>query len=235
MDQPDLDERLHIDALRSLKRINFFSRSAGILWPSIRRLAKQLKTDSLSVLDRASGGGDVPIALWLKARRAGLNLRIDGNDISPCAIDFAREQAARASAQVRFEQRNVLDDPPAEPYDVVTCSLFLHHLNEEQAGLLLRTMAAVSRHLVLVNDLERSPLGFALAKAATRILSRCEVVWIDGPRSVEGAFTLTEALSLAERAGLNGAQIARRWPCRYLLSWAKPLATDGHAVQAPVS
>lgn len=225
MDQPDLDDRLHVEALRSLVRINFWSRSAGILWPPIRALARRLGTTSLSVLDLASGAGDVPIGLWYKARAAGVNLRIDGCDISPCAVEFARQQASREQAYVRFEMRNVLVDPPAEQYDVVTSSLFLHHLQEEQAVAVLRTMAAAARHLVLVNDLERSTTGFALAKVATRLLSRSQVVWTDGPRSVEGAFSLAEARALADDAGLAGVQIERRWPCRYLLSWARKDST----------
>ena len=56
---------------------------------------------------------------------------------------------------------------------------------------------------------------------ATRVLSGSRVVHVDGPRSVEGAFTALEAQKLAERAGLAGARVSRRWPCRYLLSWSR--------------
>ena len=47
MDQPDLDQTLHIHALRGLQRINAVSRSAAILWPAIADLARQ----SLDVVD----------------------------------------------------------------------------------------------------------------------------------------------------------------------------------------
>jgi hypothetical protein len=80
-------------------------------------------------------------------------------------------------------------------------------------------MADASRHLVLVNDLERGPLGFLLAWLGSHLLTRSHIVHFDGPRSVEGAFTMDEALALAHRAGLRSATIGRRWPCRYLLSW----------------
>jgi hypothetical protein len=33
---------------------------------------------------------------------------------------------------------------------------------------------------------------------------------------------MAEALDLAQRAGLQGATVSRRWPCRYLLSWERP-------------
>ena len=48
----------------------------------------------LRVLDVATGGGDVPIHLWSKARRAGLDLRIAGCDRNPSAVEFACRRAA---------------------------------------------------------------------------------------------------------------------------------------------
>jgi hypothetical protein len=104
------------------------------------------------------------------------------------------------------------------------CSLFLHHLDEPQAVELLRRMSESARHLVLVNDLIRGRLGYALAWLGTRLLTRSRVVHVDGPLSVEGAFTRAEALELAERAGLHGATIVRRWPCRFLLTWQRDLS-----------
>jgi hypothetical protein len=60
-----------------------------------------------------------------------------------------------------------------------------------------------------------------LACAGTRLLSRSPVVHVDGPRSVAAAFTPAEALDLAQRAGLTGATVVRRWPCRFLLTWRR--------------
>ena len=45
MDQPGLDAAEHARALRGLTRINSVSGSAGILWPSLRGLARQGWTD----------------------------------------------------------------------------------------------------------------------------------------------------------------------------------------------
>src|SRR5207302_6310066 len=72
MDQPGLDEGRHVQALRGLERINFWSGSARILWAPIVRLVRQTGRSSLRLLDIAAGAGDVPIRLWRKARRAGL-------------------------------------------------------------------------------------------------------------------------------------------------------------------
>jgi SAM-dependent methyltransferase len=220
MDRPDLDRPRHFQALRGLERINFWSGSAGILWPPIRDLARQ-SAGPLRLLDVATGAGDVPIRLWHKARRAGLAVRIDGCDRSPAAVEYARQRARDRRADVGFFVCDALSGFFPLGYDVVTSSLFLHHLDEEQAVALLRQMAEAAGRLLLVNDLVRSRTGYLLAWAGTRLLSGSEVVHVDGPRSVEGAFTLAEAQALAEQAGLHGAKPARRWPCRWLLTWRR--------------
>jgi hypothetical protein len=151
-----------------------------------------------------------------------LSLGLAGCDVSPVALDHARQQAINEGADIHFFPYDALREPLPAGYDAVVSSLFLHHLTEPQAVELLRQMAAAAGRLVLVNDLMRSRAGYLLAWVGTRLLSRSPVVHFDGPRSVEGAFTVAEARALAEQAGLAGAVVGRRWPCRYLLSWRRP-------------
>jgi 2-polyprenyl-3-methyl-5-hydroxy-6-metoxy-1,4-benzoquinol methylase len=222
IDQPNLEEERHVQALHGLERINRWSGSARILWPPIRALARQMGGAPLRLLDVATGAGDVPIRLWQKARRAGIALGVEGCDRSPTAVIHARRAAAAKGVDARFFEWDALGSPLPAGHDIVTSSLFLHHLEEEQAIGLLQHMAEAAQRLVLINDLRRSTGGLLLAYAGTRLLSRSPVVHTDGPLSVAAAFTPAEMRLLAERAGLPGGVIARRWPFRFLFSWAKP-------------
>ena len=222
MDQPGLDAAEHARALRGLARINWLSRSDAILWPAIERLARAARGSSIRVLDLASGGGDVPIALAKRARRAGLDVRVEGCDIEPggCAICPSIRRRSRASPP-DFSPSTFLNEPIPTGYDVMTCSLFLHHLDETDAGSFLKKAADASGRLLLVNDLVRGPVGYVLAWAGCRFLTRSPVVRHDGPVSVAGAFTLAEVRKLAESAGLDGVSLTRHWPRRFLLSWSR--------------
>lgn len=221
IDDPALaTDELH-GALRGLETINLLSASAGILWRPIRALARELKTQRLRVLDIATGAGDVPLALWRKAKRARLQLDLHGVDISDRALEFAQERADRSGAKIQFSRLDVLADGIPRGYDVITSSLFLHHLDEEPAVHLLRAMGQAAEHLVLINDLKRHWWGLFLAHFAGLALTRSPVVRVDAVRSVRAAFTMAEARDLAARAGLEGATIARRWPCRYLMTWRR--------------
>lgn len=220
MDRPHLPDHLHREALQGLARLNRISRSPSILWRGVRAFAKKHPGKTIRLLDIASGAGDVPIALAMLARRDGVALDIVGCDISPFAVSHATEQACRREIPVTFFLLDVLNDDLPTSFDIMTSSLFLHHLDEHDAIRLLKKMAGSSQ-LVLINDLIRSTLGYVTALAATKLLSRSPIVHIDGPRSVEGAFTMSEARHLAEAAGLTGAVVSWRFPERFLLSWQR--------------
>lgn len=194
------------------------SASARILWPLLARLSRE-SGRPVRVLDIATGGGDIPISLWHRALRRKLPIEIAACDLSSRAIEFARQKVGRLGANIEFVQSDVLAAPLPEGFDAIICSLFLHHLADEDAVDLLRRMAAASRQLVAVNDLRRSTAGLLLAYAASKALTRSDVVRVDAPLSVRAAFTISEAKALAERAGLVNCTVKPRWPQRFLLSW----------------
>jgi len=218
MDDPVLERGRHRHALRGLSRLNLLSGSARILWPAIRELARRERRP-LRVLDLASGAGDVPLGLWRRVRRAGLEIEIRGMDVSPEAVAFARELAAAAGAPLRFERGDVMHGELPAGFDVVLCSLFLHHVDDERAVDLLARMRRAARRLVLVSDLLRGTPGLLLAHAASRLLTTSDVVRSDAPQSVRASYTGDEMLELARRAGMSGARVWRRWPQRLLLTW----------------
>jgi len=222
MDDPNLDAGRHVEALTALARINWISASASMFWKPLWNLAQNHKGRTLRVLDVATGGGDIPIRLWHRAARASLKLEIQGGDISPTAVNVAREKALRTGAEVKFIQLDVLKDGIPSGFDVSMCSLFLHHLTEEDAVSFLSQSRQAAERMVLIDDLLRCRMGYLLAWLGCRTLTRSPVARIDGPRSVEGAFTISEIRDMAIKSSMENAIIQRHWPCRYLLQWSRP-------------
>ena len=218
MDDPALDAAAHRRALRGLARINALSRSAAQLWPAVQQAARDLNRP-VTLLDVACGGGDVTIALARQAQRAELPIEVHGCDVSATALTEARHRAEQSDASVHLHERDVLRDGLPGDYDIVTCTLFLHHLSEAQVMQLLADMANRAGTIV-ISDLRRTRLGFAAARVATKVLTRSPIVHIDGPRSVRAAFTSAELTNLAESAGLPGARIEHCFPQRMLLTWS---------------
>jgi 2-polyprenyl-3-methyl-5-hydroxy-6-metoxy-1,4-benzoquinol methylase len=216
MDQPGLDVIDHARALDGLQRLNTASGVCRRFW---RQIAGHFFTSGdtkLKLLDIASGGGDVALGLWALAQRHGVDLEILGLDISDSACTHAARRCRRAGGAIRFQQFDVTENSLPDGFDIVTCSLFLHHLTSAQAVQLLTAMAAAGR-LLLLSDLRRCAAGYALAQAACRLATTSPIVRYDGPQSVANAFSLAEMRDLCTAAGLVDAKVHRAWPYRLMI------------------
>lgn len=222
MDDPGLDPAEHEGALRGLRRINRFSRSASAVWKPIARACREANGKTLRVLDLACGGGDVALGIARKAQSAGLPIEIHGADLSEQAVEIARRTAKEQGIDAAFFRLDAVNEAIPPGYDILMSTLFLHHLKESDAVKLLRAMTTSAGRMVLIDDLIRSQAGYALAWAGCRLLSRSRVVHHDGPVSVAGAFRIDEIRRMASAAGIEGSLIQRHWPERFLLSWSRP-------------
>jgi 2-polyprenyl-3-methyl-5-hydroxy-6-metoxy-1,4-benzoquinol methylase len=221
MDDPNLDSSAHDHALNGLARLNRLASADLILW---RRLLPNLESvpgdRPVRVLDVATGSGDLPIRLAMRARRILPDREITwmGCDISDHALDAAQRRAD--ANDVRFETHRVdITADPLPSADFVICSLFLHHLETPTVGHLLRSMAEATTRTLLVSDLQRTRLGLVLAWASARIFSRSPVVHFDAPASVRAAFTIDELEAVVRTAGLEQATVTRAMPERMLMEW----------------
>lgn len=218
MDQPGMTAADHVQALRGLERINRISATTRILWKPIRGAALETQRP-LRVLDVACGGGDVLLRLAQRSAREGVGVVFEGCDISDTAVAHAQRGAEASGQDIRYFQHDILRQPLPQTYDVVICSLFLHHLDEKEGCVLLGRLRDAAERLLLVHDLVRGPVGYAMAYAGTRLLSRSPIVHHDGPLSVRAALTIAEVRALAARCGMADARVSWQWPFRFLLEW----------------
>lgn len=160
------------------------------------------------------------IAIKSRANKTGRLIEVEGCDISPVAVEFATKSAQKRGLEVRFFQHDALEKELPEGFDLVSSSLFLHHLSDSDSLAFLKELAAVGQ-AILVQDLLRTRMGYILALSTVRVITRSRVVRTDGPRSVRSAFSLPEVERMALQAGLEGARIERCWPERFSMSWGK--------------
>lgn len=152
------------------------------------------------VLDLCTGAGDIPRMMVEWARAASVTLRIDAVDAHESALEVAR-RAGGAYPEIRFLRGDARTFEPDETYDLVTCSLALHHFSDEDAVLLLKRCRAHSHRFTLVADLERSlatSLGISLLST---ILYRQLQTRADALISARRAFSYREFHALAQTAG----------------------------------
>jgi 2-polyprenyl-3-methyl-5-hydroxy-6-metoxy-1,4-benzoquinol methylase len=196
------------------------------MYGHLRRVALAMGDRPLCVLDVASGSGDVPIAWARRAKRDGLKLQLTLLDMSSVAVEEQQRRARQLGLDVMSLQHDCLGTPLPAGFDVVTSSLFLHHLDEHQAFKLLQSMQLATENALLICDLERSRMNLALVTVASRLLTRSPVVHHDAARSVRAAYTMEEFRRLADSALARPVRVRRAFPCRFLATFDEPVAVE---------
>jgi ubiquinone/menaquinone biosynthesis C-methylase UbiE len=206
MDQSDADPEVLRDDLRNLRIINRYFGGLSALRNAVVPMAVKMK-EAVTILDLATGSGDQPVSLAKVFRRWNQPARITAIDRNEVMLNAARQYASEFP-EIRFEQGDILNlSVPAASFDIVTCSLAIHHLSRENAVKLLREMNRISRLGFVVNDLSRSRTGAATAWIYTRLTTLNPMTRYDSVISVLRAFTKKELAEMAAEAGVQPIRI----------------------------
>lgn len=203
MDNRGLAPDLVRDNLNDLRRVNSWLGGVKLSIDGIERLTTDLKYgDELTILDVATGGIDIPARIIPWAKKRGFNARIVATDINPELLAIAAEEAPSEIGLTVADGRGL---PFADnSFDIVLCSLALHHLPPDDAVAMLAEMNRVARRGVVINDLVRCWHGFAGAWLLSRIAAAPgSLTRYDAPLSVRRAYTRKEMTTLARQAGFT--------------------------------
>ena len=215
MDQEGIDPKIHQDALRGLARLNRLTGVAASMYRQIRAIANRTRNKTVTLIDVASGSGDLPIA-WAKwAKRESIDLHVTTVDVSDLARRVQRQRADKEGIDLTILGRDCVANGIPSGFDICTNSLFFHHLAEDDAIRLARSMTKAAEHVV-VCDLERSWGNRLLVMWGAHLATRSPMVHVDARRSVEGSFSKPEFESLLSRACDRSIPVKRVLPCRMM-------------------
>jgi ubiquinone/menaquinone biosynthesis C-methylase UbiE len=203
------DERVLEGNLRDLRRINRFAGGLELSRRAIDALlaAARVPLDQpVSLLDVGTGGADIPVGLIEHWRRRGRRLTALGIDNrAEILAAAARERPAVLTTDgltLRVADGRTLPFEDGS-FDFAHTSLVLHHLDPTDARALIREMARVARHGLVINDLARGRLRYVGAWVLLHVVTRNAFTRHDGPLSVRRAYSLAEARTLVTEAGLR--------------------------------
>jgi hypothetical protein len=202
----EADERDLRHTLRDIRRANIFGLGTWVVRHHLERLVDDLPPEQpLSVLDLATGSGDIPEELCRWARARGRNVTFTATDISEAILRVARERITVAGfgGQVQFTVCNATNTPFAGgQFDITLMSLALHHMDLREAHAIVREMARVSRLGFIINDVYRSRGAWIMARLLAGLTTTNRLTRHDGPASVLRAYIPGEVEWIAERVGL---------------------------------
>lgn len=194
------------EALKNLADLRKVNRWLG----GRRALARALRPflcPEARLLDVGCGSADLPA--WLAGRPPRPRLLV-GLDRRWLHVRDAPAVVQRVVADVR-----ALPFPPLS-FDVVTCSLFLHHFDGADVPDLLRRLFALTRGVLVVNDLHRAHVPWLFARAVFPFVFESRVSVSDGLLSIRRSFRPRELAEAFRQAGLPAVAVRRSFPYRLI-------------------
>jgi len=218
MDVPNQNPEILRQDLRNLRTINrYFGGLGAVRNHVVKMFSKVDRTQPVQILDLATGSADHPLALVNLARSLGRRIRITAIEQNPLTLAVARERSSTHN-EITIEEGDILMmDSPPKSFDIVLCSLALHHFSRNDAVQILKTMTAVSRVGLIVNDLYRSWPAAWTAWMYTHLTTRNPMTLNDSYVSVLRAFTPGELRGMALEAAIPHPQIFRHPVFRLVL------------------
>jgi SAM-dependent methyltransferase len=198
-------------SLKDLRHINNWFGGTSTTEALLRRIAGETDQTELSLLEIGAGLGDVPLEARRALAKGGVDLRVTLLDRLWSHLPVSGTPAVSGDA-MRLPFRD-------DSFDVVSCSLFAHHFEPETLPLLAKEALRVAKHAMLINDLIRSRLHFALVYMGLPLFAS-RITWHDAPVSVRRAYTIAEMKSLLAGVPARRVEVSRHFLFRMgVLMW----------------
>jgi ubiquinone/menaquinone biosynthesis C-methylase UbiE len=194
-----------------LKHINDWFGGTRTAIELLGRVATEANRRRLTLLEVGSGAGDVPLAAQNALAQRAIELHVSLLDRMFSHLPANGTTAVSGDALHLPFRDNA--------FDVVSSSLFAHHLQPDELQLFAREALRVCSRAVLINDLIRSPLHLALVYAALPLF-RSPITWHDAPASVRRAYTRKEMSKMLKELPVRRTEISRHYLYRMgVLLW----------------
>ena len=202
--------------LTDLEKINKWLGGNKITLEGIRILLKDLpEKTTIRIADVGCGSGAVlrEIANW--GRNQKFDLELIGIDANPYAIEIARRRSDYYP-EIKFETLNIFgEEYKKQEYDIVLCTLTLHHFKDEDILELLNILKDQSQLGVIINDLQRSKTAYVLFQAFCKVFISNEIARKDGLTSILRGFKKNDLKKLATEISAKEHFIKWKWAFRY--------------------
>ncbi len=185
-------------SLRDIGRMNRWFGGVATTQKLIEQVAQVTGLRQFSLLEVAAGTGEVSNIVRENLARRGIALDIT-------LLDRAWSHLPKRSGAIVADALSLPFRDAA--FDLVSCNLFVHHLEPDALARFAAEAFRVSRRAVLINDLVRHPLHLALVYAGFPLM-RSAISRLDGVASVRRAYVPEELQQILSSGGHPTARVA---------------------------
>lgn len=229
MDDLSMEGELLTKALDEINLVNRFLGGHQVAISGLKKillkkkiLASSQKTSKdfdsnkpIKIVDLGCGGGDTLKAIETWAKDQNLPLQLFGIDANAFTLQYAQKNT-RSDSNIQYLQQNIFSSNCSfKDYDIVICSLFLHHFTEEELLVFFQKCKTSNVKALLINDLQRHWLPYYLFKLLTWALRANPMTKADGGLSIRKGFTRKELQDVFQKSKLQDYTLEWKWAFRY--------------------
>lgn len=224
MDNFDMEGEILRDALDKIASINRLLGGNRVTLHGLEELlciAKKTGTlfsatsPEIRILDVGCGNGDMLRTLADYGLKNGLNFRLRGMDANNFTIGHARQLSANYQ-NIDYVCGDIFEEiQSAEQYDIILCTLTLHHFKDAEIIGLLKAFYTRTNMGIVINDLQRSALAYYLFTALCFVFRLNRMSKGDGLISILRGFKRPDLKAYAQAIAAKNYIIRWKWAFRY--------------------
>lgn len=204
------------DALNKISTINQLLGGNLLTLRGIRKLISDIPTSTeINIVDVGCGNGDMLRILADYAENHNLNFQLLGIDANEFTIHLAQKLSSHYP-NIIYRSEDVLSDSFKNlNYDIVLCTLTLHHFTDAEIIKIINVFNSRSRIGIVINDLQRSIIAYRLFQLLSFTFKLKAMPSHDGLTSILRGFKKEELISFSKKLNLKNYTIHWKWAFRY--------------------
>lgn len=216
MDDFSMEGDVLRDALDKIAKINRLLGGNRLTLQGVKTLISAIpKSKEITIADVGCGNGDMLRNLADFANVNDFNFKLIGIDANPFTIGHA-EKLSKNYNTISYRCEDVFSKPFKElKYDIVLCTLTLHHFKEEEIIQLLTVFNKQSANGIVINDLHRNAVSYRLFQGLCFVFRLNSMSREDGLTSILRGFKRADFVRFSEKLNLKKYSIQWKWAFRY--------------------
>ena len=216
MDDFELEGEELRDALDKIAKINQLLGGNHLTLQGVTAVLEKIPKDQkIVIVDVGCGNGDMLRTLADFGVKNNFNFDLIGIDANNFTINHAQKLSAKYS-NIRYLCKDIFDAGFKElPYDIVLCTLTLHHFKDDEINYLIQTFYSNATIGIVINDLHRSAIAYHLFRALCFVFRLNKMSREDGLTSILRGFKKEELECFSTKLNLKNYKIQWKWAFRY--------------------
>lgn len=216
MDDFQLEGNVLREALDKIAHINQLLGGNKLTLKGVAKLLKKVPdTNPITIADVGCGNGDMLRKLADFGFQNNLKLQLIGVDANKFTVNYAADLSKEYS-NIVYRCEDIFNESFSEiKYDIVLCTLTLHHFKNDDIVKLLGLFYENSKLGFVVNDLHRNAVAYRLFQVLCFVFRLNKMSREDGLTSILRGFKKEELIAFSKKLGFKKYRIRWKWAFRY--------------------